>query len=135
MVVAPFMELYMRCLWWYINWKDIERCSYNGGHKISKAKALKISRRLEQQLDNGDVEAWDSKYQLMLQKLPDEDCNVCDGTGYRLEVPKAGAGSIPCNGCNKTGKRQHFAKSYPFDVQNVKDFANFAKHSGGFSVF
>ncbi len=115
--------------------KDMTKGSYNDGHKISKAKALKIANRLQEQLDNGDVEAWDSKYQLMLQKLPDEDCGVCDGTGYRLKPPKAGAGSIPCNGCNETGKRKHFAQSYPFNVKNVEEFAIFAKHSGGFSVF
>ena len=39
-----------------------------------------------------------------------------------------------CTRCNKTGKSENFNKHYPFDVDNVKEFAHFCLESGGFSI-
>lgn len=39
-----------------------------------------------------------------------------------------------CNGCGGTGGQQHFAKSYPFDKKNVREFATFLANCGGFQI-
>tara|TARA_Y100000310_G_C20529152_1_gene737568 strand:- start:705 stop:905 length:201 start_codon:yes stop_codon:yes gene_type:complete len=53
----------------------------------------------------------------------------------RQEPPKTGAGDVKCNGCNGTGKKDNWAKSYPFDEDNVRRFANFCANSGGFEIW
>jgi hypothetical protein len=39
-----------------------------------------------------------------------------------------------CNGCGGTGGLEHWAKSYPFDMKNVKEFATFLVNCGGFAI-
>ena len=41
---------------------------------------------------------------------------------------------MECNGCNGTGKKDDWAKSYPFSEENVRQFANFCANSGGFRI-
>ena len=40
-----------------------------------------------------------------------------------------------CNGCSGTGEKENFAKHYPFDEENVKEFRDFVRDSGGFEIF
>jgi hypothetical protein len=39
-----------------------------------------------------------------------------------------------CNGCGGTGGQQPMAKSYPFDLKNVREFATFLANCGGFQI-
>lgn len=39
-----------------------------------------------------------------------------------------------CNGCEGTGGQQHWAKNYPFDKKNVREFATFLANCGGFQI-
>jgi hypothetical protein len=39
-----------------------------------------------------------------------------------------------CTNCKKTGKSTNFNKHYPFDIDNVKEFAEFCLQSGGFEI-
>ena len=65
-----------------------------------------------------------------LEGLADEDCNLCDSTGIRNDEYVQGE----CNGCHGTGKKPHWDTHYPFDEENVKEFKNFVKESGGFRI-
>jgi hypothetical protein len=49
------------------------------------------------------------------------DCNACNTERTRLE-------GIPI------GKALQWEASYPFDVDNVKEFAEFCKESDGFEI-
>ena len=114
--------------------KDIERGSWNDGHKISKTKAGKIARKLYKLIETDQVKAYETKYKKDLDSLEQVDCDICDATGKRQEPPKTGAGDRECNGCDGTGKKDDWAKSYPFSEDNVREFANFCANSGGFTI-
>ena len=114
--------------------KDMEQGTLNGGHKISKTKAGKIAKRLYDLIKDGRVKEYEEGYKEHLASLEQVDCAVCDATGKRQEPPKTGAGDRECNGCNGTGKRDDWNKSYPFSEDNVCEFANFCANSGGFTI-
>ena len=114
--------------------KDIERGSFNDGHKISKTKANRIATKLYAMIDNGQVKEYEDEYKKDLASLEQVDCEICDATGKRQEPPKTGAGDRECNGCGGTGKKDDWAKSYPFSEDNIRQFANFCANSGGFRI-
>ena len=55
--------------------KDIERGSFNDGHKISKTKANKIAKRLFKLIKNGDVNLYEKSRKEYLDGLNDKDWN------------------------------------------------------------
>ena len=55
--------------------KDIERGSYNDGHKISKTKATKIANKLFRLIKNGDVKTYESERDRYQKGLSDDDWN------------------------------------------------------------
>ena len=114
--------------------KDIERGCYNDGHKISKTKADKIAKRLHSLIEKGWVQIYEERYHRHLDSLEQVDCTICDATGKRQKPPETGAGDMECNGCNGTGKKDDWDKSYPFYEDNVRQFANFCANSGGFRI-
>ena len=114
--------------------EDIERGEYNDGHEIDEKKAKVISERLQLYIDNGDAERWGKERQELLDSQEDVECNICEGTGKRQEPPVTGAGNMKCNGCEGKGTRRPFNTNYPFDIENVKEFAKFAAQSGGFNI-
>ena len=114
--------------------EDVERGEYNDGHEIDENKAKVISERLQLYIDNGDAERWGKERQATLDAEPDEECNICEGTGKRQEPTVTGAGDMKCNGCEGKGSRRPFNTNYPFDIENVQEFAKFAAQSGGFNI-
>ena len=114
--------------------KDMEKGSYNDGHKISKTKAGKIAKKLHSMIEDGKVKEYEKGYKKHLASLEQEDCDTCDATGKRQEPPTTGAGDVECNGCKGTGKRDNWSKNYPFSEDNVRQFANFCMNSGGFRI-
>ena len=114
--------------------EDIERGEYNDGHEISESKANVIASRLQLFIDNGEAEEWGKERQATLDAQEDEECMTCDGTGKRQEPPVTGAGDMKCNGCQGKGAKRPFHTNYPFDVENVQEFAKFAAQSGGFNI-
>jgi uncharacterized protein YlaI len=99
---------YWRPLWTYIcnecddilTIKEAEGGTFNDGTKISKAKAEKIAKRIQERIDDGSVDLHKAGY---------------DGTVEQIN--------------------DGWADKYPFDVQNVVDFIEFCKESGGFKIF
>jgi len=140
-----------RPLWQFIGYtcsdiltdKDREKGEYNDGHVISKTKAKRIAARIRKLHKKGRIIAFDAERTQFLNDLPLEECNLCDGTGFRKPAPKAGAGDIKCNVCNTksskengipVGKKKQWQAEYPFDVDNVLRFAEFCEQSGGFDI-
>ena len=114
--------------------KDIEGGSWNDGHEISNTKANRIGKRLNKLIEDGEVKEYEEGYKEHLTSLNKVMCDICDGTGKRQEPPITGAGDKDCNRCNATGWKDDWAKSYPFNEENVKAFADFCLNSGGFSI-
>ena len=132
----PLWMFVSNSCWDILTEKDIERGSWNDGHKISKTKAGKIAKRLHSMLEDGRVKEYEDRYNKDLASLEQKDCDICDATGRRKEPPIPGAGDyMECNSCNGTGKVDDWAKSYPFSEDNVREFANFCLNSGGFEIW
>ena len=137
---------YWRPLWQYVTVacedilteKDMERGEYNDGHRISKTKANRIASRLKNADKNGEIMKYESEYKAYLKSLPEEDCNICEGTGVREdEIGKEAREKneeYKCNGCLGEGKRDNFGTHYPFESEEVMRFAEFCEQSGGFEI-
>ena len=114
--------------------KDIEMGSFNGGHKISKTKARRIAGRINKLNRNGSLNEYVNGRNQIIKELPDEKCNICEGTGKRKKPPAIGPGDIECNGCSGKGKCRPFACNYRAYEDDIVEFAEFCKHSGGFTI-
>ena len=110
--------------------EDIENGHNNSGHLIDQEKCLIIAKRLVDELRSGRVAKYKEARDRHLEGLAEEDCNLCDSTGIRNDEYVQGE----CNGCHGTGKKPHWDTHYPFDEENVEEFKNFVKESGGFRI-
>ncbi len=112
---------------------------YNDGYLIPVEKAIAISVRLSILLEQGKVIEFQKIYTAELDAMPTEPCQQCAGTGIRPngreefgeEWFKACNG---CNGCHGKGQVKQIETWYPFEETNVREFAEFAKESGGFRI-
>ena len=80
----------------------------------------------------GVIEKYKEEREKFLGKLPEVECNICDGSGYR-NMNDSNVSTI-CNACEGKGTRADFDTNYPFDIENVLEFAEFCEHSGGFRI-
>jgi hypothetical protein len=103
---------------------------YNDGITVSEKLTLRIADTLEKLIAQGQTQQYEQEYKQALAALPDEVCVICKGQGVRNDEYVKGT----CNGCNGTGRVPNFMKHYPFDVENVKEFAQFCRDSGGFTI-
>lgn len=110
--------------------EDIERGHYNDGHLIGSRKATAIGKRLLTLVASGQTAQWHKERQDYLDKLPDEQCEICKGTGVRNDKIVQGT----CNACSGKGTRRPYEAEYPFSVENVQEFAQFAIESKGFRI-
>ena len=120
--IAP--ELTAKCKHWQTN----------DGDGLNGADSKRLASILRDELDNGRTADYAMRHHAELEALPDERCTICGGTGYRAEPPTAGPGTMPCNGCEATGKRRPTDTWYHFDLDNVREFAEFLEHCGGFEI-
>ena len=108
--------------------EDAERGCYNDAHEITADKAMQIGVELTAMLESGRIQEHADSYKAGLEALPPVDCYVCDNNNRGHKKKKE------CKSCNKTGLKDDWAKSYPFDVENVENFAIFCLESGGFTI-
>ena len=108
--------------------EDLEDGCSNSGHEINADKALTIGIRLHAAVLDGSAQEWKDGYDKETAALPKEPCLRCDGNNRGYNKKK------DCTSCDKTGEREAWQASYPFDVENVKAFATFCVESGGFEI-
>lgn len=127
-----------RPLWGYIcetcpdilTQEDMREGTLNGGHVIHQAKARKLHERLTQLIETGAVKRYETERNEELNSLSDETCDLCGGTGKRNDKYVKG----DCNGCEGKGRVRPWETHYPFDEENVKEFADFLTDCGGFEI-
>ena len=115
--------------WWRPLWNYVcEECDYileeddyesgcdNSGHHITEEKASAIAKRLFELIEKGETKEYDDYHRKQAEKA-EKDNKILE---------------------NKTGKKYgdgwNWADSYPFDVENVRNFATFCSESGGFEI-
>jgi hypothetical protein len=129
------------CWWWRPLWNYcyhvaddiISEKLFDSGHSNSGAglndkDAKLLGNRLLQQIHIGGTFQYQVDYEQYLEDLPENDCSRCNGNNRGNNKMKE------CKMCNTTGKTDNFNKSYPFDIDNVKEFAEFCIESGGFEI-
>ena len=132
------------CWWWRPLWdfigthcndiitsEDLEKGCYNDGHLIDGEKAKRLAFRLEFLINQGIVKKYQEKYEEEQKNTPDEKCDICNGTGKRNDIYVKGT----CNACGGKGTKRPWICSYPFSIDNVKEFVDFCKSSGGFQIY
>jgi DnaJ-class molecular chaperone len=136
-------EYFRNNVWWWrplaeyvlgsveMSQEEQEEWHSNSGQKVSAKTASRIADRLCALIASGETAQYQERYEAELAALPLETCELCRGTGRRNDEFAKGE----CNGCDGKGQRQAWATHYPFSVENVKDFADFCRDSGGFEIW
>ncbi len=102
---------------------------YNEGAGLNAKGAAKLAIILETKLAEGHTKHWEEEYKLYIESLPDDDCSVCNNNNRGNKKKK------DCYSCDGKGTQESWSKSYPFDVENVENFAKFLIDSGGFEIW
>ena len=66
--------------------EDIEHGHSNSGRLIDQEKCLVIAKRLVDELQSGRVTLYKEVRQRHLERLPQEDCDLCNATGVRNDA-------------------------------------------------
>lgn len=123
----------------------------NGGYGLGAEEAKELGEALLAQVESGETEEFRRRYYAELADLPRSECHLCAGTGIRTDdvgiemgMPEAelkpevqiltGRTHGTCNSCLGIGTVEHFAHNYAFDVDNVREFAEFLVDCGGFRI-
>jgi hypothetical protein len=124
----------------------------NSGEGLDAYQAEQLAEILEDQLSKGHTLKYKQTYDAMIASIPRDVCEYCEGTGIRsdevgvehkmperpLEVELAillGRSQGWCNACRGEGMKDSWESAYPFEVDNVREFAKFCRDSGGFNIY
>jgi len=107
----------------------------NDGDGLNETRSIQLAEKIWEDIKSGTASVYEQAYRNKMNSMPDETCRVCKGTGFRKDLPGYGGESKPCNGCDQTGKVRPIDTEYPFELSNVKEFANFLENCGGFEIW
>lgn len=122
----------------------------NDGAGLDAADSRALADLLQAEIDSGRCASYAAIRDAEQKALPREKCTICDGTGIRMDEigmkmrqpakvidapghPRHGETGW-CNGCDGHGWRENSDAMYPFSVENVQEFVNFLRDSGGFEI-
>ena len=115
----------------------------NDGHKISKTKAIKIGERLSELLADGTVDEIGRAYALKKAKADAHNKIVQENLDKITKECRDmhGKDLAPANfpepfktWWNKMYDTKMWESEYPFDRENIENFAKFCLDSGGFEI-
>ena len=86
-----------------------------------------LANQLQESIDNGSAESYIAEYYKEIEALPLETCRICGGTGKKTD-------ETTCFSCEGKGEVKSWAASYPIDIENIQNFANFLRKCGGFKI-
>ena len=128
---------YWRPLWQYcytsapelIDEETFISGTYNDGAGLDDVNAIKLGIKLLALIEDGSCAAYKDKRDEWLETLEDENCGVCNNNNRGYKKKK------DCHACDGKGTRDNWMKHYPFEEENVKEFAEFLIDSGGFEIW
>jgi len=142
--------------WWrrlaqyvYENTDEISEDDYglwheNSGHQVDEVTAIRIADRLEELIKQGHTAEYQSLVEEDMQKAEKHNKgieaklealrkSVIKLTGNKDIAPE-GYPDIQKNQWEVLYGNKNWESSYPFSVENVQDFADFCRQSGGFEI-
>ena len=113
-----------RTMWMYVYFnsedilteEDYENCQHNSGHEISEEKATALAKRMLEHIESGEAKGFEEhhKKEMSDAKMNNEKIKAETGESY--------------------GDNWDWRGDYPFDVNQLREFAEFCSQSGGFRV-
>jgi hypothetical protein len=145
----PEGEYFRNNVWWwrplwdycYENVDVAQKVVYghsNDGDGLGAEDSVVMADVLDALIRSGHTEEWKLERDKEIENIPLEECDLCQGKGYRTDdivkkMPHLGEPG-GCNKCHGHGKVLPWDAHYPFSVENVQEFANFCRYSGGFQI-
>lgn len=144
--MAP--EVAMYCAFWHSN----------DGGGLDARLSIELADVLDAHIENGTAAAYVKVRDERLAGIPDEDCQICQGSGVRTDprgvkaghpekpIPaeakdQDGTGPHPragmvgwCNGCDGRGHRHSWERAYRLTVDDLREWSAFVRASGGFNI-
>ena len=124
--------------------KDMNNGCYNDAHVISRRKAEAIAQRLEEVIETEETKMWIKEHMDNLEQAKRNNAQVeaeLKELKKMVEVETGNPDIYPAIYPDKFKKKydevyakRDWASSYPFHKDNVINFINFARQSGGFSI-
>ncbi len=116
----------------------VENAHSNDGDGLNAADSRRLAGILRAEIDSGRTAAYLAMQKSVANAMPDEPCELCNGTGTRTRPipgdptwqPEPGK----CNGCSNTGKIRPWATHYGTDLDHLTEFASFLADCGGFRI-
>lgn len=146
--------------WWHPLWEFCERKApdliptnnfghSNDGWGLTQRKSVLLSERLDHLLETGAVRDYATLRDAAIARMPRRPCDTCESTGVRRDAVGLEHGMPDktwtdsdgvertgyCNMCDGVGTRPPMEAWYEFNEENVREFAMFLKHSGGFKIW
>lgn len=145
-------QICKKCAGWYVN----------DGQGLDAEDASELAAILERDIEQGLVGGYIERRQQALDKLPEQACEFCNGTGIRTDEVGVSAGfptavlhadrlafgrfadnpeAHPrfgqvgyCNGCTGAGTNPDPRTLYTLDMDKVQAWVAFLKYCGGFKI-
>ena len=121
-----------------------EAWSYNDCTEISQQDAEMISQQLDYLIKSGHAKRYEAQWEARRKTLEVHNDKVekeleehCQEVKKRLRNDNLVPKDFPKKDHDKWEKiykKRNFDASYPFSVDNVKEFSEFCKNSGGFTI-
>lgn len=132
-------------------WAD-EEVVYSGtndGDGLDAEDALLLHKQLKEACEKGLHEEWIELWNAELERLDDEVCELCHGTGIRSDgigmnmgMPTQewtdDDGSVRvgwCNGCAGKGLKRPFEAWYGHTADHFEEWVDFLGECGGFEIW
>jgi hypothetical protein len=129
----------------------VESGHTNDGDGLDADDAYELGKILLAEIASGRTLAHQQAYEAELANLPLDNCSVCNGSGeftpdaeFRAQHAQLATLGLPvidlptepttCHRCGGVGQVANWNTNYPFSVEVVQEFADFAIASGGFSI-
>ena len=127
-----------------IDEKEYDYWHYNDCHEVSKEKAEQIAKQLDHLVKSGHCKKFAQAWEKRRQKIEKHNEQVekeleehCEEVKTRLNDIGLAPKDFPKEDkekWNKIYEKKNSDGSYPFEEENVKEFSEFCKNSGGFTI-
>jgi hypothetical protein len=140
--LADYIMEHTKC----VDEADFDKWQENGGHEVDEETANQISNQLEHLIKTGHAEKYAEEVKAEMKKAKEHNSKVEKMLSeLRLEIAKATGKDVenlpPAEYPEPYNKKwwdivnqKDYRDSYPFNIDNVKEFIEFARNSGGFRI-
>lgn len=129
-------------LWRYVEYafpdiaQKVEYAYFNDGDGLNSRDSVRLAKGLRHTLDDGSLDKYITDVSAQIASQPDEQCELCNGTGQRTDKLAAELGITgTCNVCDGKGMRRPYIDELCLDRKIVEEFADFLENCGGFEIW